>query len=116
MTLQWHHASIKSSQARGNLLCVQELDQANKKQNKTYQSSASLALSKGNPPVPLIPKSFSCDSMESQEWEHITGLILGWRPANERRRYFVTMSLIGWVQAKNQLSISIADPGDVIYT
>ena len=26
-----------------------------------------------------------------------TGLILGLRPANERRRYFVTTSLIGWV-------------------
>ena len=25
-------------------------------------------------------------------------LILGLRPANERRRYFVTTSLIGWVQ------------------
>ena len=30
------------------------------------------------------------------------GLILGLCPANERRRYFVTMSLIGWVQAQNQ--------------
>ena len=27
------------------------------------------------------------------------GLILGLRTANERRRYFVTMSLIGWAQA-----------------
>ena len=27
------------------------------------------------------------------------GLILGLRPANERRRYFVTTSLIGWTQA-----------------
>ena len=27
-----------------------------------------------------------------------TGLILGLRPANERRRYFVATSLIGWVQ------------------
>ena len=27
-----------------------------------------------------------------------TGLILGLRPANERWRYFVTMSLIGWAQ------------------
>ena len=27
------------------------------------------------------------------------GLILGLRAANERRRYFVTMSLIGWAQA-----------------
>ena len=26
------------------------------------------------------------------------GLILGLRPANERRRYFVATSLIGWVQ------------------
>ena len=31
--------------------------------------------------------------------ERITGLILGLRQANERRRYFVTTSLIGWVQA-----------------
>ena len=30
------------------------------------------------------------------------GLILGLCPANERRRYFVTTSLIGWVQAKHQ--------------
>ena len=26
------------------------------------------------------------------------GLILGLRPANERQRYFVTTSLIGWAQ------------------
>ena len=32
--------------------------------------------------------------------QHIyAGLILGLRPANERRRYFVTTSLIGWAQA-----------------
>ena len=31
-----------------------------------------------------------------------TELYLGLRPANERWRYFVTMSLIGWAQAKNQ--------------
>ena len=29
-------------------------------------------------------------------------LILGLHPANERRRYFVTTSLIGWAQAYNQ--------------
>ena len=33
---------------------------------------------------------------------HLSGLILGLRSANERRRYFVTMSLTGWVQAQNQ--------------
>ena len=32
----------------------------------------------------------------------LSGLVLGLRPANERRRYFVTTSLIGWVQAKNR--------------
>ena len=32
-----------------------------------------------------------------------TWLIRGLRPANERRRYFVTTSLTGWVQALNQL-------------
>ena len=29
---------------------------------------------------------------------YITRLILGLRPANERRRYKVTPSVIGWVQ------------------
>ena len=29
---------------------------------------------------------------------HQAGLILGLRPANERRRYKVTPSLIGWAQ------------------
>ena len=31
-----------------------------------------------------------------------TGLILGLSPTNERRRYFVTTSLIGWVQTQDQ--------------
>ena len=35
---------------------------------------------------------------------YYTGQTLGLRPANERRRYFVTTSLIGWVQALNQPS------------
>ena len=30
------------------------------------------------------------------EWRMYAGLILGLRPANERRRYKVTPSLIGW--------------------
>ena len=32
---------------------------------------------------------------------HNSGLILSLHPANERRRYFVMTSLIGWAQAKN---------------
>ena len=31
-------------------------------------------------------------------YTHAQGLILGLRPANARRRYKVTPSLIGWVQ------------------
>ena len=34
--------------------------------------------------------------------DYVTELILGLRPANERRRYFVTTSLIGWAQTYNQ--------------
>ena len=32
-----------------------------------------------------------------------TGMILGLPPANKRRRYKVTPSLIGWAQTQNQL-------------
>ena len=39
------------------------------------------------------------DTNASASVLYISGLILGLRPANERRRYFVTMSLIGWAQA-----------------
>ena len=39
-----------------------------------------------------------CSSCSSWLWSHhIAGLILGWHPANERCRYTVTLSLIGWV-------------------
>ena len=37
-----------------------------------------------------------------QGYSNTPGLILGLCPANERRRYFVTPSLIGWVQALYQ--------------
>ena len=37
-----------------------------------------------------------------QSYRCNAGLILGLRPANERWRYFVTTSLIGWAQVKNQ--------------
>ena len=36
----------------------------------------------------------------SIKWMHVdVGLILALRSANERRRYFVTTSLFGWMQA-----------------
>ena len=37
--------------------------------------------------------------------KHILGLSLSMDPANEKRYSFVTTSLIGWVQAKNQSCI-----------
>ena len=42
----------------------------------------------------------ACPALKRQS--STTGLILGLRPTNERRCYFVMASLIGWVQAKNQ--------------
>ena len=36
------------------------------------------------------------DNCDSWPLDSSVGLILGLRPANERRRYFVTTSLIGW--------------------
>ena len=44
-----------------------------------------------------IPAHVRCLPVEED-----AGLILGLHPANERRRYFGTTSLIGWVQALNQ--------------
>ena len=49
--------------------------------------------------------SWSRDALSLFSFHHlfpIAGTIQGLRPANERRRYFATMSLIGWVQASNQ--------------
>ena len=44
-----------------------------------------------------------------------SGLILGLRPANERRRYFVTTSFIGWVQAENQPCTMVKFHGDIFH-
>ena len=43
-----------------------------------------------------------------------SALILGLRPANERRRYFVTTSLIGRAQAKNQPSTATEHICDLV--
>ena len=48
--------------------------------------------------APYITKSLAAVLTVLDEQNH-AGLILGLRPANERRRYFVTTSLIGWAQA-----------------
>ena len=43
-----------------------------------------------------------------------TRLLLGLRPANERRRYKVTPCLIGWAQTNNQPCIYMAGPRKVM--
>ena len=45
----------------------------------------------------------------------ITRMILGLHPANERRRYKVTLSLIGWAQTYNQAYDYKAAPYDIQY-
>ena len=58
------------------------------------------------PPPRVTARACTCQlSYMYNQWlraSHITGLILGLRLVNERRRYFVTTSLIGWPQAPNQ--------------
>ena len=44
---------------------------------------------------------FGANQIQYTEKWWRTGLIRGLRPANERRRYFVTTSLIGWAQTYN---------------
>ena len=50
----------------------------------------------------FLKDALSCISFEwlsITRHMHISELILGLLPVNERRRYFVTTSLMGWVQA-----------------
>ena len=49
-------------------------------------------------PEPILPYH----ELNMYDEKYSTGLILGLRPANERRCYFVTPSLIGWAQTYNQ--------------
>ena len=47
----------------------------------------------------LLSKQLSCDTSEVAWCScKLAGLIVGLRPANERRRYFVMTSLIGGAQ------------------
>ena len=50
----------------------------------------------------VIPQSCTNPSVFYINIYGSPGLILGLRPANEGRRYVVTMSLIGWAQVQNQ--------------
>ena len=53
--------------------------------------------------ISLVVTVFArCRSLSLGLVDQDTGLILGLRPANERRHYFVTTSLIGWAQTYNQ--------------
>ena len=45
----------------------------------------------------FIPRMYCCHMANTLGTD--SGPILGLRPANERWRYFVTTSLIGWAQA-----------------
>ena len=51
---------------------------------------------------PVSGLSFVNDGILVCATQHMTGLILDLHPANERRRYKVTPSLIGWAQTQNQ--------------
>ena len=57
--------------------------------------SALLAICEGNPLVAI--GKMGQQGHPVIKWA-VAGLILGLRPANERRRFFVTTSLIAWAQ------------------
>ena len=42
---------------------------------------------------------FVCDGLALKEWHAIAGVILGLRPANQRRLSKVKPYLIGWAQS-----------------
>ena len=42
---------------------------------------------------------------DNLHWHQWSGMTLGLRPANERRRYFVTTSLIGWAKALSDYKV-----------
>ena len=46
--------------------------------------------------INIYPHLSSTSEIAILIYIHYAGLILGLCPANERRRYFVTTSLIGW--------------------
>ena len=69
--------------------------------NKDFRNSAFLPRCHGPmPPVSLV-SMVQCFQISWHQpgRDNDTGLILGLRPANERRHYFVMASLIGWAQA-----------------
>ena len=69
------------------------------RQHWTHHSSSLLALCEGNPHGPVTGDGAVTCGFPPQRASN-AGLILGLHPANERRRYFETTSLIaGWAQA-----------------
>ena len=60
----------------------------------------------------VVCRSIRCPFAKTflSDWT-VSGLILGLRPANERRRYSVTTSLIGWAQAWNQSCVCSTEDG-----
>ena len=63
----------------------------------------------------MLPKCFDAVSNRANFWKQWQccghwRLILGLRPANERRRYKVTPSLIGWAQTYNEPCLKAVGP------
>ena len=52
----------------------------------------------------VVPQEMTYITLQVRRLKTMTGLILALRPANERRRYFVT-SLIGWARISPEWSL-----------
>ena len=113
--VQLHHMSIMASEINANsTVCSKAFFLANNKESINTQDYR--AIVQGIPPVTGGFFSQRASNVASPHYDDIimhydiinqnragdgmsTGLSLGLRPANERHRYFVTTSLIGWAQA-----------------
>ena len=72
---------------------------ANMRDKQYTRGTAATANRRNNVMVALQVKMCQWVSIKEMYFSMLTGLILGLRPENERRHYFVTTSLIGWAQA-----------------
>ena len=100
IALQWCHMSIMVSQITSNYTVF--FSKACSSEQRKNQRSTSLSLFGGNPPVTRafrLQRASEC--RQSSYACHDTGIILWMRPANERRRYIVTSSFIGWAHSQN---------------
>ena len=110
MDSYWHHSvhcillyQVQWTILLGGLLSKMVDLRGHQRNGKIYiglhESGPKLSLSNQLPPPNTILKVLH---IANGSFHPLSWLIVGLRPANDRRRYFVTTSLIGWAHTYNQ--------------